>query len=504
MKIFNTQGIREIDEYTILNQPISSVDLMENAAMACADWITTHYGRHLKFAVFAGQGNNGGDGLAVARLLNSVGFLVDAYVLKFSGRFSVDAQCNLQRLIEQGKVSIIEISDLSSLSGSLNCDVIIDALFGTGLSRPLAGLASDLVKWINHSGKDIISIDIPSGLFSEDNPDSSRESIVKARHTLTFQFPKLAYLFAGNGGYVGEWHVLPIGLHEGFIKSKQTPWYYIEKVDVSAFFKIRSKFSHKGTYGHALLISGSYGKMGAAVLSSRACLRTGIGLFTVHVPQQGNQIVQTAVPEAMLSIDDDHELFSMLPDISKYTAIGIGPGIGTFPKVSGAFYSLLEKVKTPMVIDADAINLLGGHKEWLKMIPAGSVITPHPKEFERIAGPTANEYERLKVQVAFSGKYNIFVVLKGAYTAIACPDGNCYFNSTGNPGMATAGSGDVLTGIILSLLAQGYTSKEAAIAGVYLHGLAGDFAATALGEESMIAGDIVEHLGDAFKATRLQ
>ena len=238
--------------------------------------------------------------------------------------------------------------------------------------------------------------------------------------------------------------------------------------------------------------------MGAAVLASRACLRTGTGLITAHVPRKGYDILQNSVPEAMISLDESDIVFSGIADMDQYNAVGIGPAIGLKDNTQKAFRELLKTINVPLVIDADGINILGENKEWLKQLPKNTILTPHPKEFERIAGKTSDGYNQIQRLVELAEKYQIFIVLKGAYTAIASPDGLCYFNTTGNPGMATAGSGDVLTGIILSLLGQGYCPEDAAVTGVYLHGLAGDRAAEITGEESLIANDIIDYLGKAF------
>ncbi|MBI4646979.1 MAG: NAD(P)H-hydrate dehydratase [Bacteroidia bacterium] len=497
MKIFRSEQIRGADAYTIRFEPISSLDLMERAATRLSEWLMKKFGQSSPFLIFAGPGNNGGDALVVARLLTESGYNVKVYIIKFTDKFSTDFTINLERLKNQGKVEIIEITDNSQFSTIQKNDIIIDGLFGSGLARPLDGLPALTVQHINQSGAIVVAIDIPSGLFGEDNSKNIRENIIHATYTLIFQFPKLAFFFSENEAHVGEWCVIPIGLHPDFIKKEPTNYYFTTKEYIQPMLKTRKKFSHKGDYGHALLISGGYGKMGAAVLGAKACLRTGAGLTTVHIPVKGYEIIQTAVPECMVSIDADSKQFSKVPELKSYTAFGIGPGIGTSTKTANGLYNFLENVNTPVVFDADAINILAQNKEWLKKVPAGSIFTPHPKEFERLFGKTDDNYSRNQLQIKYSKEYNIYIVLKGAYTAITCPDGTCWFNTTGNPGMATAGSGDVLTGVILSLLAQGYSPKEAAILGVYLHGLAGDIAASKIGQEALIAGDIIDNLGNA-------
>jgi len=379
----------------------------------------------------------------------------------------------------------------------------VDALFGSGLSRKLEGLPASLVKHMNQSGADIVAIDIPSGLFGEDNRNNDRDAIIKATWTFTFQMPKLSFLFPENESFVGCWEVLDIGLMQQAIDEIDSGYFMLAQEDIASKIMQRKKFSHKGTYGHALLISGSYGKMGAAVLSAKACLRTGCGLVTVHIPKVGYEIVQTALPEAMISIDWSDIIFTNVPDIENYSCIGIGPGIGTKQNTKRALLNLFERVEKPMVIDADALNILGEHKEWIQKIPANSILTPHPKEFERIVGQSTDDYDRNRKQITFAVENNIILVLKGAHTTIALPDGTCYFNSTGNPGMATAGSGDVLTGMILSLVSQGYHPADAAKIGVYLHGMSGDLAVKQTGQEAMIASDIIENAGKAFLSLKI-
>ncbi len=334
--------------------------------------------------------------------------------------------------------------------------------------------------------------------MGEDNTENIPENIVKADFTLTFQFPKISFLFAENEIYTGEWEVLPIGLHPEGIKKVSSDYLFIEQADILKLVPPRTKFSHKGTFGHALLIAGSYGKMGAAVLASRACLRSGTGLLTTHVPRLGYSVLQTAIPEAMASIDQHDSMFTEFPDLSPYSAVGIGPGLNKKQNSKKAFCELLDKISVPLVIDADGLNILSENKEWFEKLPENAILTPHPGEFRRLAGDADNSYQRLQQQIAFSKKYKVILVVKGAFTTITIPSGKVYFNSTGNPGMATAGSGDVLTGIILGLLAQRISPEDAAVLGVYVHGLAADLAVSRTSEIALIAGDIIRHLGRAF------
>jgi ADP-dependent NAD(P)H-hydrate dehydratase / NAD(P)H-hydrate epimerase len=498
MKILSVSQIREADTFTIAHEPVSSVDLMERAAAKCFSWLVQHYGRSKNYKIFCGTGNNGGDGLVIARMLAEKNVSVETFVVRFSESCSDDFLENLQRLSKIRKIKISDIFSAKEIPSIDKNDIIIDAIFGSGLSKPItAGIAHDVIDTINKSKAEVATVDIPSGLFGEDNSENSG-TIIEARHTLTFQFPKLSFFYAGNEKYVGNWHVLPIGLHPEFIAKATATNYFVEEGDCRALIKPRQKFSHKGNFGHALLVCGSYGKMGAAMLAARACIKSGAGLVTSHIPQCGYEIMQSSVPEIMCSIDNDEHVISDNLDLKPYNAVGVGSGIGNDEKTRKALKLLIPNSGGPVVFDADAINILAENKTWLAFVPKKSIFTPHPKEFERLAGKSTNESERKRLQMEFSKKYGVYIVLKGAYTCISTPAGDCYFNSTGNPGMATAGSGDVLTGIITGLLVQGYTSFEASILGVYVHGLAGDLAAKRYGYEATTASEIINMLGKAF------
>lgn len=499
MKIFPANVVSEIDRYTIENEPIPSIDLMERAASKLLNWYLRRYRPHRKVFVFAGPGNNGGDAIALARMLAERQYSVECYLVHPSENLSADCSLNLRRLEEQSLVKIFRIMESGDMPMMGESDIVIDGIFGSGLSRKIEGIYKEVIAVINRSRAEIISIDIPSGLFGEDNSENDPASIIMARHTLSFQFPFLSFFFRENQVYTGEWHVVDIGLHAGAIEERHTDYSTIQKEKVARKLPERNKFDHKGTYGHALIIAGSHGMMGAAVLTAEAALRSGTGLVTVHVPGAEYRILQSAFPEAIVSIDPDDESFSIPPDIEKYSALAVGPGLGTGKKVAGGLKLLLEIVSEPIVMDADALNIISENKELLNQIPQYSIITPHPLEFDRLAGTQANSWKRHEAQIQFSKKYQVIVVLKGAYTGISFPDGNYYFNTTGNPGMATGGSGDVLTGIIVSLMSQGLSPADAALSAVYLHGLAGDFAAEKFGQESMIAGDIIKCIGEAFK-----
>ena len=495
MKIFRSDQVRQIDEYTIRNEPVTSVDLMERAAGQLFEWYTGRFERSRRILIFAGPGNNGGDGLALARMLALNRYETAVFFVQFSDNTSDDWKVNRKRLEKETRMPFITIKETDEFPMTNPEDVIIDAVLGSGISRPAEGLAAGIIKMINDSGATVVSIDIPSGLFGEDNSQAGMDNTIRADHTLSFQFPKLSFMFPGSGNYAGKWDVLPIGLD---FSTMSTPYNYLERKMITPLLKKRNKFDHKGVYGHGLLIGGSCGKMGAVVMGAKATLRTGIGLVTCHVPSGGNDIVQGALPEAMIIRDADEHFISGIGDTRHFDAAAIGPGMGIETASRKALHVFLKNCSKPLVIDADAINILSLNKDLIKLVPAGTILTPHPGEFERLAGKTSNSYERLQRQIEFSKNHNCLVVLKGAHTSVSAPDGNVWFNSTGNPGMATAGSGDVLTGMILSLLAQGYDPVNASIVGVYLHGLAGDMAADKSGYEALIATDIISEIGSVF------
>jgi len=500
MKILTVEKIREADLFTIANEPITDIDLMERAANACFYWLISNIPDHKRVKVICGNGNNGGDGLAIARLMALKGYNVEAFLFGTPEKYSPNCKTNFERLSGIKSVQYTILSNKETLPDfHPEKDIIIDALFGSGLNRPVTGFFADNIHQINAQHSIIISIDVPSGLYCDETcSGSSGNAIIHADHTLTFSPPKFAFFFPENDQYIGDWHVLDIGILQEFVNQATTQNYYTTQQDCKIILKKRNKFSHKGTFGHAFLICGSEGKMGASVLAAKACLRSGPGLVTIHIPREGNTILQTSVPEAMLSLDENETHLSIIPPYANYTSIAIGPGIGLHETTMQALKLLIQNTKTPLILDADAINILGENKTWIPFIPKGSIFTPHPKEFERLVGKASNDFERNKIQREFSTKYGVYIILKGANTAITTPEGNCYFNTTGNPGMATGGSGDVLTGILAGIKAQGYSSIATCILGVYIHGLAGDFAAKECGQEALIAGDIIRHLGSAF------
>ena len=501
MKIFETSKISQIDILTMQYEPISHVDLMERAANVFANFIINETVFNGNVFVFCGPGNNGGDGLAIARLLANVSerFMVKVFLLDFGKGISGASAHNLVRLKNECGIEHVLVNNVESFPDISSNVMIIDALFGSGLTRPLSGVAAALVNHINRSGVLVYSVDIPSGLMGESNDDAEYDAIIKATFTITFQFPKISFLLPENETVLGKWLVVDIGLHQNAIEQVQSPYFMNDLSSVVPLLRKRSKFAHKGIFGHALLIAGAYGKMGAAVLAARSCLRSGVGLLTVHVPHFGYPIIQTSVPEAMTSIDESDLMFTSVENIELFNAVGVGPGIGTKVNSQRALKKLIEEVQKPMLLDADALNILSMNKSWVVNLHPQSIITPHPKEFDRLCGSSETSYQRLKKAIAFAQKYELIVVLKGAYTQIIETDGTVWLNTTGNTGMATAGSGDTLSGIILALLAQGYLPAHAARLGVYLHGLAGDYAAREFGAEALIASDIINNIGNAFK-----
>lgn len=498
MKIFQGTEIKKLDAYTIENEPIASIELMERAAQTLSSAIEANWNKDYSIKVFAGPGNNGGDALAVARILSEKGYLVEAILFNTSGNLSDDCRANMERL-KDTKVAFTEVTAKFEPPILTEKDLVIDGLFGSGLNKPLSGGFAAVVKYINASPSKVVSIDIPSGLMCEDNTyNNIKNHIIHANVTLSLQLPKLAFLFAENEEFVGKWQLLDIQLDKAGIEALPTDYMLTEESEIRRLIKPRKHFAHKGNFGHALLIAGSFGMAGASVLSAKACLRSGVGLLTVHTPFRNNDILQTSIPEAMVQPDLYENHFATPVDTDSYQAVAIGPGLGQEQETTLALSEQLKLCSYPIILDADALNILSENRDWLSYIPKGSILTPHPKELDRLAGISHNSYERLNKARDIAAKLTSYVVLKGAYTAIVTPEGKCFFNPTGNPGMATGGSGDVLTGILLALLAQGYKSEDACKLGVYIHGLAGNMAAKEKGEISLLAGDIIDNLPAAW------
>ncbi len=475
MKIFAVSQIKACDAYTIHASGITSLDLMERAANSCADWIMVNYPKDAVFITLCGSGNNGGDGLAITRLLHKAGYGAKAFLLNFSDSLSEDCKTNLERL-QRIDESLVEILQPDAFITDIPANIIIiDAILGTGLNRAVDGWVANFINHINHLPNKKIAIDIPSGMPADNIPTDEAE-ILKANDTLSFQFYKRSFLHPETGRLAGNIHLLNIGLHPTFISSTHCHYQTIDEEKIKEIYKPRNPFTHKGDYGNALIIGGSYGMMGAVVLATKAALRAGAGKVKAILPQTGYNIIQTAVPEAMCMVSGENHI-SKISGWNDADAIGIGTGIGTNDYTIKAFVDFIEAVKQPIVIDADALNILAKQPDLLHKIPSGSILTPHPKEYERMFGKTTNSMLQLEHARTQAMRYNVYIVLKGRYTAISTPEGECWYCTDGNAGMATGGSGDVLTGIITALMAQGYSSYDACILGVYLHAKAGDHAA---------------------------
>ena len=499
MKILTCTQPKEADAYTSANNHILSINLMEKAASLIADEISKRWDRSHRIVVFAGAGNNGGDALAVARLLFSKSYPVEIYLFNIKGTISEDCMTNIQRLQQCGFTDYHEISNAFEPPKLTAEDVVVDGLFGSGLNKPLSGGFASVVKYINASNAQVVSIDLPSGLMGEDNSNNLRTNIIRADLTLSIQLPKLAFLFPENEDIVGEWKTLDIGISQEFIAQADTPYIITEASEMSQLIKPRKRFAFKNNFGHALLIAGSSGMAGASILAARACLRSGVGLLTIHTPVCNHDILQTAVPEAMVQ-NDVHKLYFAEPvDLDNYQAIAIGPGIGQEEETALATFDQLADCYIPAVLDADAINILSSHRNYLNRLPRRSILTPHIGELERLIGRCNDSFDRLTKAKELAAYLQCYIVLKGAYSTVITPEGKFYFNPTGNPGMATGGSGDVLTGIILALLAQGHSQENAARLGTFVHGLAGDIACRRTGEISLTASDIIAALPEAWK-----
>ena len=499
MKILSSAQLKELDKYTIIHEPIASVDLMERAARALTEAIVQRWDKSFDIVVFAGPGNNGGDALAVARMLSKQGYRMEVFLFNTKGKLSEECQTNLNRLKTCGSIYFTEISTQFDPPSLTEKHLVIDGLFGSGLNKPLNGGFAAVVKYINSSKAQVVAIDIPSGLMGEDNTYNVRPNIIRADVTLSIQLPKLSFLFPENEEIVGEWELLDIQLKQSYIDSVSSAYSILEESEVRSLVKPRKRFAHKGTFGHGLLIAGSYGMAGASILSAKACLKSGIGLLTVHVPIHNHDLLQVTVPEAIVHTDIQERYFAQPIHLNKYSALAIGPGLGREEDTALAMMEQIQGSNLPIVLDADAINILSTHRNWLSRLPKRCILTPHLGELERLIGKCLDTYERLTKVKELASYLQSYIIVKGAWTCIVTPEGNFHFNPTGNPGMATGGSGDVLTGILLGLLAQGYSREEACKLGVYVHGLAGDIAAEEKTEIGMTANDIVEALPAAWK-----
>lgn len=493
MKILTSEQIRKVDAETVSREGIPSLELMDRAAASFFRFFVEKYAdKTTSVIIFAGVGNNGGDALVVARLLHHAGYRVDTFLVEFSDRYTGDCKYNLDKIRAENIPydKIVTGHDIPDLAPF---DVVIDGIFGTGLSRDMDGVAADVINQINESGKQVISIDVPSGLFT----DRKTNFAVKATDTITFQIPKLALYLPGNSRYAGNVHIVPIGLCTEVIAGMGTDTYLTEREEIKGLLKPLRKFAHKGTEGHVLIIGGSLGKCGSVLLASKAALKTGCGLVTAYLPGCGVTAIQSNFPEAMALGDIGLEHISSIEYNLKPDAIGIGVGMGGHEETERAMHRFLQNNNTPLVIDADGLNILSRHHDWFSLLPAGTILTPHPKELRRLIGEWSDDYEKIRKTKIFTQKYNVIVVIKGAYSLIVDAK-EMYVNSSGTPALATAGSGDVLTGVIASLLAQGYKPEEAARTGVFLHGMTADITRGRIHPRSFVASDIIENIGNAY------
>lgn len=499
MKILNAEQLRLADKNIMQNQKISSVELMKRAAKSCFQWLIGYLNDGCRtIYIFCGVGNNGGDGMAIASMLRENGFEIKVFEVLFSNQPSADFFYYKNRWTQSGE-KVISIHPDSNFPKINSSAVVIDAIFGYGLNRSPEKWMRNLFAHLNACGQEIISIDVPSGLYLDKIP-STGEVVISAKHTLTFEFPKLVFFLPQTAIFAGQWHLMLLQSKPDDLKGINCLQFLIDEKSIVSLLKPRPQFSHKGTFGHALLIGGSYGKIGAMLLSAKACLRSGAGLVSVFVPHCGYLPFQSALPEIMVMDDEADKQLEDIKIPEKFNAIGMGMGMGQHPKSIRALHRFLLKNKSPLLLDADALNILAQKKDWLSLLPAQSILTPHPKELERLIGVWKDDIEKIEKTQAFARQHQAVVLVKGAHTLVVTPN-EVWVNTSGNPGMATAGSGDVLSGIITGFLAQGYVANEAAILGVYLHGLAGDLAvASQQSEASLIATDIIENLGNAFRS----
>lgn len=507
LSIYTTAQIRQLDADTIQLEGIPSFELMERAALGLFERIKLRITPDKSILVLAGPGNNGGDALVLSRLMLEAGFRLRCILLNGNKALSHDCALNAEKLQTLFPSSFVLKAAPEDLEQEAPTDYLIDGLFGSGLNKALEGGFARIVHWLNKQKAVRISIDLPSGLYGEDNRTNKPENIVRADLVLGIQFPRLAFLLPENENYIAEWELSPLSFRPDALAGHSTKFFLVEHSDIKALLRNRTKFSHKGHYGQGLLIAGSAGMSGAAILAGRAALRAGLGLLNIRVPSAIYTCVQTAIPEAMVSsypLPEDLISSRENQDWARFSAIAIGPGLGTGQSQTKIMRALLKDTKNPLVIDADGLNMLAAEPSLVKLLPSESILSPHPKEFDRLAGPSACGYERLEKARAFAQKHRIYLILKGHYTCSIFPDGSCHFNNSGNPGMATAGSGDVLCGILLSLLAQGYSPAQTCLLGAYLHGLSGDLALKEQSEESLIAGDLIQYLGEAFKHSKRQ
>lgn len=497
MKIFSASQIKACDAYTIRASNITSIELVERAASACATFIQNNYSLDTPFVLLCGMGNNGADGLALARMLKQSGYAIKVFLLQHSEETSPENKANLNLLLRIN-ASMVEYMPVNSFLADLPVQaVIVDAILGTGLSRPLDGWLAEFIQHLNHFPNRKIAIDIPSGMPADTLPNEGT-AMVSAQQTLSFQLYKRSFLHPETAVFCGEIYLLDIDLHPTFIEATHTHYQTIESEKLQGFLKKKKAFSYKNEHGHAFIIGGSKGKGGAVLMATSAALRSGAGLVTSCIPEFSATAFQVIAPEAMSHISGN-DFIENIEHYEAATAIGIGVGMGTEAATIEAFTTFVAGCNTPCVFDADALNILAEHQELMNKIPPNSILTPHVGECDRLFGKSENSMQRVELVRMQAMRYNVCIVLKGHRTVIVAPNGDCFYNTNGNAGMAKAGSGDVLTGIITGILAQGYNALQAALLGVYLHSVSGDIAAEQLGQQAMNATDLIQHLSAAWQ-----
>jgi hydroxyethylthiazole kinase-like uncharacterized protein yjeF len=526
MKVVTTEEMRKIDRETIEGFGVPSVVLMERAGLAVSSKIKELVSRK-RVIIVSGSGNNGGDGLAVARNLHNEGWDVKVFLAARPEDLKRDALIQYKAAVKFG-VDIKPIKELLTNYSSLIArhSIIVDAILGTGLSKNVSGMLSDVIKLINKSNRPVFSVDIPSGI-SSDNGQVLGEA-VKAEYTVTFGLPKRGHLLYPGAEYSGKLFIEDIGFPKELLRSEKCNVELLEKNAVSALIHERHSYSHKGDYGHVLVVAGSRGKTGASLMAARACLRTGAGLVTIGIPESLADVFQSRVTEEMTLILPDkgdgtlsEKASNKILDFLNKTAdlLAIGPGIGVSTETEKLMKVLIKNSSKPIVIDADGINSIEGEVEVFSKAKAPIILTPHPGEMARLLSQKSEtnpptppfakggqggitiqdiEKDRINIATSFAKETGTYLILKGVPTIIAIPDGKAFINSTGNPGMATGGTGDVLTGMISGFLSQTMNPLLACILGVYMHGLAGNIAASEKGQHTMIATDIIDKIAAAF------
>lgn len=500
MKIFSNEEIQYIESYTIENEGVSSMELINRVARGVVSEIRNRWNSDTPTVIFAGPGNNGADALAVGVKLIENGFDPEIYLFNIGGRnLSEDCRLIRDRMKEIPELNFTEVTQNFSMPQLTPQHLVIDGLFGSGLTSPLEGGFRMLVQRINESGASVVSIDIPSGLMADNNEGQIFRDIIHADLTLAIQTPKHSFFCPDTAELVGEWKALNIGLSKAAMKNVSPDNYLVEEIDARRHLQKRNPFCSKADFGSIAIVAGCYGMMGAALLATQGALRSGVGKITAISPRCGFNIIQQGAPEAMFQADHHDIIITNVVLKNEYTAVAIGPGLGTHEMTVDAVERFIASAKRPVVVDADALNCIAKRPSILYNLPLLSILTPHAGEFDRLFGAQKSHESRIAKAREVAQTYNIFIVLKGRFTSIIRPDGKVFINSSGSPAMATAGSGDVLTGILAGMLGQGYRPEIAAMLGVYIHGLAGEIAEKQNGIYGATAGDIARNVGLAIQ-----